>query len=123
MPRFLLICLLCGLTIGAALAQSVVLRDSLMRKLNTLPVTANDTTRVNVLSALAFQYYLNKPDTTYLLAQQAYELATRLNYLKGQVRALTGIALAFDQWGDYAKSIKAYRQAKELNSRLKIPMA
>ncbi len=102
-----------------ASAQSVVVRDSLLKKLNALPVTANDTTRVNVLSSLAYQYYFNKPDTTYLLAQQAYELATRLNYPKGQVRALTGIALAFDQWGDYAKSIKAYRQAKELNSRLK----
>ena len=102
-----------------AQAQSIAVRDSLLKKLNALPVTANDTTRVNVLSNLAYQYYLNKPDTTYLLAQQAYELATRLNYHKGQVRALTGIALAFDQWGDYAKSIKAYRQAKELNSRLK----
>ncbi|GAB4012508.1 hypothetical protein GCM10028808_28820 [Spirosoma migulaei] len=119
MPRLVLICLLCGLTIGDALAQSVVVRDSLLRKLSRLPVTANDTTRVNVLSALAFQYYLNKPDTTYLLAQQAYELASRLNYPKGQARSLTGIALAFDQWGDYTKSLKAYNQAKELYSRLK----
>ncbi len=119
LPRFLLICLFCCLPISAALAQSVVARDSLLKKLNALPVTANDTTRVNVLNVLAFEYYRNKPDTTYLLAQQAYELATRLNYPKGQVRALTGIALAFDQWGDYAKSIKAYRQAKELYSRLK----
>jgi two-component system NtrC family sensor kinase len=117
LPRFLLICLFFCLTIIAARAQSVVVRDSLLKKLNALPVTANDTTRVNVLNVLAFQYYLNKPDTTYLLAQQAYELATRLNYPKGQARALTGIALAFDQWGDYAKSLKAYTQAKELYSR------
>lgn len=81
MLRLVVICLLCGLTINAARAQSVVVRDSLLKKLNALPVTANDTTRVNILNALAAEYYLNKPDTTYLLAQQAYELVLKLNFL------------------------------------------
>ena len=104
-----------------ASAQSIAVRDSLLKKLNTLPVTANDTTRVNVLYALAYQYYLNKPDTTYLLAQQAYELAQRLNYSQGQARALVVMASAFGQLGDYAKALKILNQAKQLFIKLNDP--
>ncbi|GAB2523094.1 tetratricopeptide repeat-containing sensor histidine kinase [Spirosoma aerophilum] len=119
MLRFVLIGLLCCLTISAIQAQSIVARDSLLRKLNALPVTANDTTRVNVLNALAFEYRLIKPDTTYLLAQQAYVVAQRLNYSAGQARGLIVMSSAFSQLGDYAKSLKMLNQAKQLFIKLK----
>ncbi|GAB3643818.1 tetratricopeptide repeat-containing sensor histidine kinase [Spirosoma arcticum] len=101
-----------------AQAQTAAERDSLLRKLNALPVTANDTTRVNVLNALAFQYWFNKPDTTYLLSQQAYELARTLSFPAGQARALNRMAIAFSQLGDYAKALKLYGRSKEISGEL-----
>ena len=118
MLRLILICLLFCLTIRDALAQAVLVRDSLLKKLNALPVTAYDTARVNTLNALAFQYYLTRPDSTYLFAQQAYELSRRLNYRAGEAKALNRMALAFGDLGNYAKALKAYNQAKELFVKL-----
>ncbi|MVM40936.1 tetratricopeptide repeat protein [Spirosoma sp. HMF3257] len=118
MPRLVLICLLFCLTISAALAQAIVVRDRLLKKLNALPVTAYDTARVNTFNALASQYYLTRPDSTYLFAQQAYELSRRLNYRAGEAKALNRMALAFGDLGNYAKALKAYNQAKELFVKL-----
>lgn len=95
-------------------AQSTAVRDSLLRKLNALPVTANDTTRVKVLNALASEYYLTKLDSTYLFAQQASQLSRRLNYPAGEAKALNLMGIAFINLGDYAKALRAYNQAKEL---------
>ena len=118
MLRLALICLLCGLTISTTSAQSVAVRDSLLKKLKALPVVANDTTRVKVLNALVREYNLNKPDSSYLFAQPAYELSHRLNYPAGEARALNGMALTFTYLGDYAKALRAYDQAKELFAKL-----
>ena len=101
-----------------ASAQSIAVRNSLLKELNALPVTANDTTRVNILNALALEYRLTKPDSTYLFAQQAYELSRRLNYPAGEAKSLNRMALAFGQLGDYAKALKAYNQAKNLFAEL-----
>ena len=95
-------------------AQSIVVRDSLLKKLNALPTGPYNTNRVDVLIALAYQYSLTKPDTTYLLAQQAYEQARSLNYLFGQAKAINSMGLAFGQFGDYAKAIKTFNQSKSL---------
>ena len=98
-----------------ARAQSVTERDSLLKRLSTLP---NDTNRVMALNALGFQYRQSKPEMTYLLGQQAYELARTLNYPAGEARALATMAAAFKFLGDYAKSLKLYNQAKDINARL-----
>lgn len=96
-------------------AQSVSLKDSLLQLLKKLP---NDTNRVIVLNDLGFEYRHTKPDTTYILAQQALELAQKLKYLVGESRALTTKAAAFKFLGDYAKSLKFYNQAFELNTKM-----
>ena len=98
-----------------AQAQSVTERDSLLKRLNTLP---NDTNRVMALNALGFQYRQSKPEMTYLLGQQAYELARTLNYQPGEARALATMAAAFKFLGDYAKSLTLYNQAKDINVRI-----
>ncbi len=99
-----------------AKAQPVAVRDSLSRLLTTLP---DDTNKVNTLYLLAFEYNLTKPDTTFILAQQAYDLSRKLNYPTGQARALNNIATGLVQLGDYAKGLKAYKQARELYVKLK----
>ena len=98
-----------------AQAQSSTLRDSLFKKLNTLP---NDTNRVLALNELGFQYRQSKPEMTYILGLQAYELSRTLNYPVGEARALATMAAAFKFLGDYAKSLKLYNEAKAINSRI-----
>ena len=100
----------------ASQAQSFALRDSLLNQLKTLP---NDTNRVIALIELGFEYRHTKPDQTYLLGQQAYELSRTLNYPSGEARALNTMAAAYKFLGDYAKSLKMYNQAKELNMRIR----
>lgn len=97
-------------------AQSFALRDSLLNELKTLP---NDTNRVIALIELGFEYRHTKPDQTYLLGQQAYELSLTLNYPSGEARALNTMAAAYKFLGDYAKSLKMYNQAKELNMKIR----
>jgi two-component system, NtrC family, sensor kinase len=99
----------------AAHAQPVSERDSLIKLLRTLP---NDTDRVQVLNALGFRYRQSNPDSTYLLANQAYELSLSLQYRPGEARALATKAAAFKFLGDYAKSLALYNQAKEVNQRI-----
>ena len=99
-----------------AQAQSAALRDSLLNQLKTLP---NDTNRVSALIELGFEYRHTKPDQTYLLGQQAYELSQTLNYPSGEARALNTMASAYKFLGDYAKSLKMYNQAKELNLKIR----
>ena len=100
----------------ASQAQSFALRDSLLNQLKTLP---NDTNRVIALIELGFEYRHTKPDQTYLLGQQAYELSRTLNYPSGEARALNTMAAAFKFLGDYAKSLKMYNQARELNMKIR----
>ena len=97
-------------------AQSFALRDSLLNELKTLP---NDTNRVIALIELGFEYRHTKPDQTFLLGQQAYELSRTLNYPSGEARALNTMAAAYKFLGDYAKSLKMYNQAKELNMKIR----
>lgn len=96
-------------------AQSISLKESLLKQLKRLP---NDTNRVILLGNLGFEYRHTKPDTTYILAQQAFELAQKLEYLPGQAQALATKAAAFKFLGDYAKSLNLYNQAYELNTKL-----
>ena len=108
---------ICSLLLAfASQAQSFALRDSLLNQLKTLP---NDTNRVVALIELGFEYRHTKPDQSYLLGQQAYELSRTLNYSSGEARALNTMAAAFKFLGDYAKSLKMYNQAKELNMKIR----
>ena len=93
-----------------AVAQTVAQRDSLLKDLKSQPP---DTIRVYKLNSLGFQYHLNKPDTTYLLAQQAYDLAIQLHYLKGKYISLYTMALASMHLGYHARALKQFNQAKE----------
>ncbi|MES2649197.1 MAG: ATP-binding protein [Bacteroidota bacterium] len=99
-------------------SQLIAGRDSLLALLKTLP---NDTNRVLTLNRVAFQYQLKRPDSTYLLGQQAYELSRSLNYIRGQATSLMVMGIACTNIGDDAKAIKMYNQSKELSARMNNP--
>ncbi len=59
----------------------------------------NDTTKVHLLSKLAYFYHQIAPDSTIYLAKEAYRLANKLNYKKGKADALKHWAI-----GSYIQS-------------------
>jgi len=115
MKKILLLVLWTGWVGLVAQAQSSTLITSLSSKLLTLP---NDTNRVITLNELGFQYRQSKPQMTYLLANQAYQLSRKLNYPPGEARALATMAAAFKFLGDYAKSLTLYNEAKAINTSI-----
>jgi two-component sensor histidine kinase len=115
MRRYILLVFFIFQSVFTLQAQSITLKDSLLQLLKRLP---NDTNRVNVLNDLGFEYRHTKPDTTYILAQQALELAQKIKYSEGESRALSTKAAAYKFLGDYAKSLNFYNQAFELNTKL-----
>lgn len=105
------------LSIGStAQIQGAARRDSLLKKLATLPM---DTNRVALLSFLSWEYRAYKPDSSYILAQQALELARSLNYSNGELFSLKSLATSFSSLGEMGKALKTLNQAYELSIKLK----
>ncbi|HAS40286.1 MAG TPA: hypothetical protein DCS93_07395 [Microscillaceae bacterium] len=81
----LLLCCIVGLVMSGA-AQT---NCDKINELNTkLLVLSNDTTKVNVLNELAYEYLIIDKDMTYKYANSAYALAKRLDYRIGEGKAL-----------------------------------
>ena len=106
--------LLVLLTFTTATAQQKVI-DSLK---NELQNTKEDTSRVLVLGELARNLYLSKPDTTLLLAQQAYDLSQRLHYTRGMALSLNRIAVSYSALGDYPKALLLFTKSLALSQTI-----
>src|SRR4051812_32710239 len=76
----LVITFILALSITSVEAQQKTI-DSLQKELVTAKA---DTNRVLLLTELVKIYYLFKPDTALILAQQAYTLSQKLHYTKGE---------------------------------------
>lgn len=73
---------------------------------------------MKLLHDIAFQFNLNKPDTTLLLAQQAFQLSKKIDYPSGVARALNVMAMGYVQLGDFAKALTIYNSAKEAYAKI-----
>ena len=101
MARLVLLCLLLGLTWGSVLSQNARI-DSLKR---VLTKSRQDTSRVMTLTRLSTGYSYYSTDTSIKLAQQALRLARRLNFAKGESRALEAISLTMRVNGDFPQAL------------------
>ena len=88
--------------------------DSL-HKLLSIEIT--DSGKADLLSALCFVYEDSKPDSSLLLAQQAYYISKNARYLKGESLALGQMATAYKSLGNFPKA------AEYCIARLKIEEA
>ena len=89
--------------------------DSLRQRLRHQPA---DTARVLLLNQLGMLNYQTKPDTTYRLGQEAYQLAIQLGYPRGQARGLTIMASGLTTMGDYPKAIRLMRRSIRIDERI-----
>ena len=96
---------------GSCFAQRKEVVDSLKSLLTT---TKNDTTRIYAQIGLCNQYRLGNIDSSRFYGQQALELARQINYLPGQILALSFLTGSAQQQGDYPKTLELGFKAIQL---------
>ncbi len=88
---------------------------------NVLKTEKEDTNKVNTLNALSVLLQYAKPDSAIIIAQQAYALATKLGWIKGNVLACKNIGVAYYDEGIFPKALdndlKALKMAEELGNK------
>jgi two-component system NtrC family sensor kinase len=84
-------------------AQTVSKIDSLKRELLTVKA---DTSRMQIMLELRIQYDLVNVDSTLLYSQQALNLAQRIQYSKGEARALYAVGSAYRRMGEIPKGLE-----------------
>ncbi|MCU0451714.1 MAG: tetratricopeptide repeat-containing sensor histidine kinase [Bernardetiaceae bacterium] len=90
--------------------------DSLHRLLHQEP--AADTNRVNRLVLLAYRHYQSYPDSTLLYAQQALNLARKLDFRAGEGRAVNRLAVGHSVKGDFSQAVKLYLESLKIAEEL-----
>ncbi len=81
--------------------------DALKRELKS----STDTTRINLLHDLAFEFWNFDVEEAYELTIEGLELSEELNYIKGIGWSNTNVGLYHYFNGDYSSAIKFYRKA------------
>ncbi len=80
-----------------------------------------DTDRVRVMWQLANVLYNNNPDTSLKLAQDAYYLAKRINYVEGESRSLGILASTFRILGNYSRALALNLEKLQLEEKRNVP--
>jgi signal transduction histidine kinase len=100
----------------AVLAQDAHYIDSLKRALSQ---SKEDTNKVNLYQKIAQPYVYVDPDTALPYAFRALELARKLGFKKGEIRALIIMGEAFAIKGNYPKALEiklqSLQEAEKLN--------
>jgi adenylate cyclase len=91
--------------------QAQLAIDSMVRE---LPKANEDTNKVLLLRTLSFTYYSINPDEGIKYAQQGLDLATKLDWKKGQGWALNSMGINFQYKSDYPKALDCYLKALNL---------
>ena len=86
--------------------------DSLKRELTQ---TSADTTKVSLLLNLARAYRLFNLDTPLILSQQGLQLSRKLNFTRGEVRALNVFGSMMQSLGEYPKALELEFEALRIS--------
>lgn len=103
--KYLSIVLLLLIYAGTAHAKlkGIARLDSLKAATASLP---DDTSKVNVLAAIGFEYAPVDPDSGLVYAKQCLTLATRLTWIPGIGQANSIVSLNYRGLSDYAKALQ-----------------
>ncbi|HRY97453.1 MAG TPA: sensor histidine kinase [Bacteroidales bacterium] len=104
-----LVMVLAGLFPGQASVS-----DSLKRVL----VQARDTHKVMVLSDLCWEYRLKDQDTALFYGREALNLATRLNFRKGEAQALNDLGIIYIDRNEFAQALEQFNRAMQIRQQL-----
>jgi len=90
--------------------------DSLLKE---LPKATEDTNKVNLLNAIAYNYYSINSDDGIKYGQQSLALAEELNWKKGIAIANHILGVNYFSKSDYPKSLEYHLKALRINEELK----
>jgi signal transduction histidine kinase len=76
-----------------------------------------------MLVELAYRYYQSRPDSTLYFAKTAHELAKKIQYLRGEGKALNRIAVGHSVKGNLSLAMRHYHDAMDIAERLNDEMA
>jgi two-component system, NtrC family, sensor kinase len=85
--------------------------DSLQHQ---LAIAKDDTSRINAKIDLCLLYRLGNTDSSLIYGQQALRAADRINYLPGQIQALSFMSIVTEQQGNLPKSLELGFKALQL---------
>lgn len=91
-------------------AQNLSVIDSLKAELQL----TDDYGRFQILNAIGFEYRYSYPDSTIHYCTQAYELGKKIELQKNLSRPLSFLGLAYNNRGDYKKSLEFHEQAIQI---------
>jgi len=78
-----------------------------------------DTARVNLLNQLAYKSYSTDIDKTLKYAEEARELADKLNFLNGKAESLNLMGAYYYVKSDYLQSLDNYQKSLKINQEIK----
>ncbi|WP_276500882.1 tetratricopeptide repeat-containing sensor histidine kinase [Terrimonas pollutisoli] len=112
-----------SITVAEAQQSNQFYIDSLK---NELTIAKEDTNKVRLLAGLSYEYVVSSADTGVAYAQQALDLAKKLNFEDGILEAEGGLAWSLTISGNYPlaldHSFKTLSLAKKINP-LRVPWA
>jgi len=111
-------CLICLLFIASIAFSQKKLVDSLSA---ALQLEQTDTGKILILYNLSFAYQESKPDSALLIAQQAYFMAKKANFIIGESWALNQMAVAYNNLGNFPKALGYYIQQLKIEEIRGIP--
>ncbi len=77
-----------------------------------------DTIKVNLLNEIAYKIYYVNIDKTLIYAEEAKELAEKLNFKNGKAESLRLIGIYHDLKAHYSKALESYQKALEINREI-----
>ena len=97
------------LTVFLSIASSLLAQNTTIDSLHlALENEKSDTGKIVVLYKLAEAYQGSKPDSSLLLAQEAYFLAKNKKFIKGESWALNAMAVSYNSIGNFPKALEYY---------------
>jgi len=84
-----------------------------------LSLSKEDSHRADILRQLAEYYIGLETDSSLLLAQEAFDLSTKVEYDLGKITSLFTMGKVFVYMGNYSRGLELYLQSLEMSERVK----
>lgn len=102
------------LVLVCCLAVKPLYSDNLDSLYHALSASKKDTNRANLLRNMAYEIYLNKPDTALNYVYEALNLSRSLKYKEGMSKSYEFMASILTRMGNYQKALEYYIQALKI---------
>jgi tetratricopeptide (TPR) repeat protein len=105
------------LTLHSSLLAQTPKIDSLKKALSSLPKPSNqlsDSTYINTIQQLAFEYIYINPDTAIILAQKGLQLSEKIQWKKGKAICLNALGWSNHVKGNYSQALEYYNTGLKL---------